>query len=70
MNNNEMGKFTMFGFHFLSSKLGLAAMASVTAMVAFNIFAATLQPTTMPGLMPQAGLSSGTLLVTLPARLA
>ncbi len=60
----------MFGTRFLASKLGLAAMASVTAMVAFNIYAATLQPTTMPGLLPQAGLTTDTLLVTLPARLA
>lgn len=70
MNNNEMGKFMMFGSHFLASRLGLAAMASVGAMIAFNIYAATLQPTTMPGLLPQSGLSQPSLMVKLPARLA
>jgi|GEM_PF-3550387 len=60
----------MFDRNFLASRLGLAATASVGAMIAFNIYAATLQPTTMPGLLSQPSLSHGVLIVSLPARLA
>ena len=36
----------MFDRAFLTSKLGIAALVSVTAMVTFNVFALTHQPGT------------------------
>jgi len=70
VNNDKTGKFMMFDRSFLASRLGIAAMASVGAMIAFNFYAATLQPTTMPGLLPNSSLSQNVLIVSLPARLA
>ena len=42
----------MFDRHFLTSKLGVAALVSVAMMVAFNVYALSLQlgaPTAMAG---------------------
>ena len=47
----------MFDRAFLTSKLGIAALVSVTAMVAFNVFALT----------SQVGATAETVVVTRPA---
>lgn len=47
----------MFEQRFLTSKVGLAALASVASMVAFNLYALTLQ----------SGVASDLLLVTASA---
>jgi hypothetical protein len=55
-NKDQEGKHAMFDQRFASSKLGLAALASIAAMVAFNIFA----------LSHQMGASGDILMVAAP----
>ena len=54
----------MFDRHFLTSKLGIAALVSVAMMVAFNVYAVSLQ-LAAPAAVSHTGASVGFPLVVL-----
>ena len=56
----------MFDRHFLTSKLGVAALVSVAMMVAFNVYALSLQLSAPTAALNHAGAAViGSPLVTL-----
>ena len=55
----------MFDRHFLTSKLGLAALVSVAMMVAFNVYALSLQLDAPAAAFSHAGAVVGSPLVVL-----
>jgi hypothetical protein len=55
----------MFDRHFLTSKLGIAAMVSVAMMVTFNVYALSAQALTAPSAVEAAETGLGLPLVVL-----
>ena len=55
----------MFDRHFLTSKLGVAALVSVAMMVAFNVYALSLQLDAPAAAFNHAALAAGSPLVVL-----
>ena len=48
----------MFDRHFLTSKLGIAALVSVAMMVAFNVYALSLQLDAPTAVLDHAGVTA------------
>ena len=55
----------MFDRHFLTSKLGVAALVSVAMMVAFNVYALSLQLSAPTGAFSHGAAAVGSPLVVL-----
>ena len=55
----------MFDRHFLTSKLGIAALVSVVMMVAFNVYALSLQLDAPTAAFNHAGMAVGSPFVVL-----